>query len=440
MYLKSPIIRCLTFGLICWLLNIFVLPITWSAPTTEESLPDGVDVKENWAHFLGPSYNGVPLVEHFAPKDIKQVWSRMVYPGCSSVTIVDGKLYTMGNHQESDIVFCLDVTTGETIWKFEYDSELMANNYEGGPNSTPTVADGRVFTLSRKGRIFCLDAQTGEKVWEASAEKWSPKGAWWGFSDSALVWGDKVFFNIGSRGLALRRDTGQIVWSSEQSIASYSTLLPLPASKGILNQPALVVQSCSSLDIVESETGKSFMGDTPQWAQRRSNCNAVTPAVYKGSLLFMHSGHGLSKVSKQGELWVEDWLCEELVYDKWDWFTFNRQVIRDGYLFALAGSRTERSDRLVCVNLDTGEVEWEKPSPFGNLTLAADKLIIVTQNGEIAWGSLDGNQYMETFRRKLLQGGRGREADGPYWAHPVLHDGYLYTRSNKGKLTCFRFE
>ena len=102
------------------------------------------------------------------PEGIKHIWSRSLGPGCSSVTIVNGKLYTMGNSEDRDIVFCLDPATGETIWTFEYACELMANHYEGGPNSTPTVVDGRVFTLSRKGQIFCLDAQTGENIWEAS--------------------------------------------------------------------------------------------------------------------------------------------------------------------------------------------------------------------------------------------------------------------------------
>ena len=66
--------------------------------------------------------------------------------------------------------------------------------------------------------------------------------------------------------------------------------------------------------------------------------------------------------------------------------------------------------------------------------------MIVTELGEIAWGALQGNEYHETFRQKLLNGGVGPDTDGPYWAHPVLHDGHLYVRSNKGKLTCLQFE
>jgi len=405
-----------------------------------ETFPAGSGEDANWAHFLGPSYNGVPPVENFEAKGAKQAWSKSLGPGCSSVTIVDGKLYTMGNVEGRDIVYCLNPATGDEIWTFGYDAEVLANNYEGGPNSTPTVADGHVYTLSRKGHIHCLDAQTGDKIWGTVADKWTPKKGWWGFSDSPLVWGDKVFVNIGSKGLALNKETGDIVWSSEESAVAYASIVPVPASASLLARPMLVVQTCVSIDIVEPSTGESLMGDKPAWAKRKANCNAVTPAIYGDSLIFMHAKNGLSKVSYREGQWVEDWLCEEAIYDKWEWFTFNRQVINKNYLFTLAGKGSKNTDRLICVNLETGKLEWQKPHDFGNLTLAGDKLILLTQNGQLSWGSLSGNEYNETYNSRPLLGGKGSDADGVYWSHPVLHNGRFYTRSTRGKLTCFEFE
>ena len=294
------------------------------------SPPAGTGVVSNWAHFLGPNYNGVPYVGTFDPQGIQQLWSRELGPGCASVTIVEGKLYTMGNRDGRDVVYCLDAKTGEEVWTFAYDCDLMPKHYDGGPNSTPAIADGRVFTLSRKGQVHCLDVQSGKKIWATSVEKWKPKGLWYGFSDSPIVWDDCVFVNVTEKGL-----------------------------------------------------------------------------------VFMHSRHGLSKVSRVGDKWLEDWICKELVYNKWDWFTFNRQVIHKGHLIALAGRGSKASDRMMCVDLETGEVKWQEPMPFGNLILADDKLITVTQRGEIAWGVLDGVEYTETFRKKMF--------DSRSWSHPVLH-------------------
>lgn len=406
-----------------------------------EVLPEGSGDGQNWAHFLGPNYNGVPEVDNFDPKGTSQAWSKAIGPGCSSVTIVDGKLYAMGNIEDQDIVYCLDAVTGEEIWTFKYDCEVLANNYDGGPNSTPTVANGRVYTLSRKGQIFCLNSQTGEKIWETYAGKWSPEKAWWGFSDSPVIWGDKVFVNISDKGMALDRETGEIIWSGENPAVAYVPLIPIIASDSVLGKAMLVIQTCVSIDIVDPATGKSLMGDVADWAIRKANCNAVTPYIYGNSILFMHAKNGLSKVSYRNGKWVEDWLCEEAIYDiKSEWFTFNRQVVYNDHLFALAGSGKKKVDRLLCINLETGKEVWQKPHDFGNLTLAGDKLILFTQNGEISWGKLSGSEYTESYREQVLNGGKKKDADGPYWAHPVLHNGYFYTRSNRGKLTCFKFE
>lgn len=394
--------------------------------------PAGAGTAGQWAHFLGPDYNGAPYVDKFNPKGIQQVWSHELGTGCSSLTIVNGKLYTMGNRDDRDVVYCLDLKTGEELWTFAYDCGLMPQSYEGGPGCTPTVAGGRVYAISRKGQVHCLGAQDGKKIWMASVEKWSPKGAWWGFNDSPVVWEDRVFLNVTEKGLALNRDTGAVVWSGTTGVPAYATILPLARGNAVLDRPALVVQTCGSIDIVDPDKGASLLGGSPDWSKRLSNNNAVAPAIFDKSLIFMHARHGLSKVSHAGEKWVEDWLCKELVYNEWDWFTFNRQIIHNGHLIALAGRGTKASDRMMCIDLATGKVKWQRPMPFGNLILAADKLITVTQEGEIAWGVLDGFEYRETFRKKLL--------DARIWSHPVLHDGYLYTRTNRGKLTCLRFD
>jgi len=41
---------------------------------------------------------------------------------------------------------------------------LKAESYEGGCNSTPTVAEEKVYTLSKTGKVFCLDANTGTEI------------------------------------------------------------------------------------------------------------------------------------------------------------------------------------------------------------------------------------------------------------------------------------
>ena len=420
------------------LLTVCLGAVPAAAPAA--GLPAGMGVAGQWTHFLGPDYDGIAPLEQLDPKGLTPVWTRELGPGCSSVTFADGSLFTMGNQGDRDVVYCLDANTGADSWTFGYACPRMPNLYEGGPNATPTIADGRLYTMSRKGHVHCLEAKTGKRIWEASCAKWTPKGGWWGFSGSPVVWGDKVFVNATDKGVALKRETGEVVWSGTRSVPAYGTILPLPQSNPVTGKPSLVVQTSKNIDIVAPETGESLLEQPPAWATYVSNDNGVAPKVCGNSLLLMHGSKGLGKVSRKNGAWTEDWLCSELVYDKGNWFTFNRQVVRGTFLYAIAGNNKGKNTRLACVDLESGRIVWSRPHTFGNLILAADKLLIVTQDGEIAWGKLDGSEYRETFRKRLLNGGKGHGKDGYYWSHPVLHNGRLFVRSNKGKLTCFHVE
>jgi outer membrane protein assembly factor BamB len=51
-----------------------------------------------------------------------------------------------------DTVFSIDVATGKVVWKHSYpcNEKVGIKDYDG-PFATPTVANGVVYTLSRKG-------------------------------------------------------------------------------------------------------------------------------------------------------------------------------------------------------------------------------------------------------------------------------------------------
>ena len=88
-----------------------------------------------------------------------------------------GRLYTMGNNGNMDVVFCLDAATGAEIWKHTYsqiravDDELDPRRFEGGPSGTPTVDTDKVYTLSHEGDLFCLAAASGKVLWSKNLQK-----------------------------------------------------------------------------------------------------------------------------------------------------------------------------------------------------------------------------------------------------------------------------
>ena len=390
----------------------------------------------DWPHFRGPSYDGNSVDTRLTGEKVTEVWSTSVHPGCSSVAIVGGKLYTMGNEDGKEHVFCLNAATGKQLWDFSYDCELIPRLYPGGPNAMPTVDEGRVYTASRQGHIFCLDAATGKKQWEASAAPWIPKGGWWGFSGSPTIIGDLVVLNVGDKGLALEKATGSTVWASEKPAKAYATIVPLPEQ--VLERPAIVVQTTERLHILDPHSGKELLTTHADWRVRPSNCNGVTPRFYQGSLYFVQGKQGLSKLSLSDGTWTEDWLAPKAAYSN-DWFAFNQQVFHDGFVFAIVGD-ARRKCRMVCIDAKSGELAWENPAEFGNLLLVGDTLLTLSQTGHLAWGTLDGKNYKEQHSSKPLSGGKGKSDKGLYWPYPVLLDGKLYARTTKGHLSCLKLE
>ena len=68
---------------------------------------------------------------------VARKWTRQIGIGFSSVSIAEGRLFTMGHIDGREQVFCLNAETGEEIWTHGYGAPLVDNLHEGGPGATP---------------------------------------------------------------------------------------------------------------------------------------------------------------------------------------------------------------------------------------------------------------------------------------------------------------
>lgn len=367
--------------------------------------------------FRGPEQTGISK-ESVDPKLIAAgaapVWKGSVGTGFSSITVASGRVYTMGNAEAKDTVWCLDAATGEVIWKHSYPEELKPNLYEGGPNATPTVSGGRVYTLSKTGRAFCLDAAKGTVIWEKElAKETGAQKPEWGFSGSPLIEGDLVIYNVGKAGTALSKGSGEVVWKSDADKAGYST--PLPFQQG---SDRLVLLMAAKVAIALQPGSGQAVWSHP-W-ETSYDVNAADPIV-SGSKVFVSSGynHGASVfevVDNQPKvIWENKSLRNQ----------FSSSVLWKGHLYGVD------DNQLRCVDFVTGEVKWsDRATGKGTLLIADGRIVALSEKGELMVADASPEGFKPLARAQIL--------GGKCWTMPALANGKLYARNAKGDIVCLQ--
>jgi len=342
----------------------------------------------------------------------KRLWKASVGTGFSSFAVSGGRVYTMGNTTNTDWLFCLEAGTGKTLWGHSYPGALDPKNFEGGPCATPTVSDGRVYTLSRKGELFCLDAAKGTVVWSKNLNQELGLGIpTWGCASSALVDGTMVVVNMGSAGVALDAKSGKVVWVSAKSTGAYAT--PVPFNIG--TEHCLAILSRQSLVAVKAADGQQLW--SYPW-KTDYDVNAADPIV-EGDKVFISAGynHGGALVKVAGQTPEKVWENKNLRNH------FNSCVLWQGHLYGPDDSG------LRCVEFETGELKWTyKEFGKGSLVVVDGKLVALSDKGELIIAEAAPAAFKPISRAQVLK--------GKCWTAPVLSNGQIYCRNAVGDVVC----
>ncbi len=152
----------------------------------------------------------------------KLLWSfKTAGLGYSTVSVSNGRLYTLGQRGEDCVALCLDPKSGKELWAQRIDRGTKKEDYltewGGGPRSSPVVDGDLVYFLSDLGELACLKASDGSKVWSVNFVKdFGGSIPQWGYSESVLIDGNLVLGTPGGEKfmVALDKKTGQTKWTS----------------------------------------------------------------------------------------------------------------------------------------------------------------------------------------------------------------------------------
>lgn len=346
------------------------------------------------------------------------MWKASVGIGFSSISVAQGRAFTLGYGNSNDTVFCFDAASGRQLWKHSYPSSLDDNYYEGGPATTPTVDGTRVFTLGKRGNLLCLEAASGRLVWERNLVDQIPVAKpEWGFSGSPVVVGDLLVVNAGRSGVALNKSTGATVWSSGTNAAGYAT--PVVYHTGA--DRSLALFTGEGLVGVRASDGHELWRHP--WVEE-FGINAVDPILPTADRAFLTSYRLGGALLKMGEGSVtEVWTNKNLAVG------FSSCVLIEGHLYGVHGTADGPEKEVRCIELSTGALKWKQEKfGLGSLTAASGKLILLSDRGELIIAEASSDRFKPLARAQVL--------GGKCWTVPVLANGRIYCRNAKGTLVC----
>ncbi len=371
--------------------------------------------KNDWPNWRGRNYDGVAPTKNVfnfsKGYGLKTVWKKKLGSAYSSISVTEGRAFTMFSDSTFDYLVALDAKSGAELWKYKIDSTYIGHDgSHNGPNSTPLVDGNTVYGLGRKGQLFALEAKSGKKIWETHLVKnHHALEPFHGFTTSPLIEGEILVLETGgTKANAISgfdKNSGKLLWAAGTDTVNYQS----PIFASIAGQPHLLFAGDKYIYGLDHKSGKKF------WEfNHRSQNQSFTPVVTGANqIMLMGTNQSmLVEVNKDGENFQarELWKSREIKQ------TLTPTVYYDGYLYGYSGFF------LTCVNAATGERMWRsRPPGDGFVILVDDHLVIMTKTGELHVAAASPAGYEEKANIKLFE--------GLTWTPPSFAEGRIYARS-----------
>jgi hypothetical protein len=395
------------------------------ADMARSAMSEGEFTRVEWPGFRGPErdsiIHGVRIETDWSRTPPVELWRRPIGPGWSSFAVAGDRLFTQEQRGNDEIVSAYSLKTGEPVWKHRDAARFWESNAGAGPRATPTLSNGRVYTLGGTGILNALDARDGAVIWSRNAASDTGKKVPdWGIASSPVVVGDIVIVATAGSLAAYDRGTGKPRWFGPKEGWGYSS--PQLSTIGGVAQIVLV-------------NGPGVIGVAPSdgtvlWKYEWGGDSIVQPAVLAGGGLLIGSGSGLAgntgmlrvTVAHEPGGWVvkERWMSTGLKP------YFNDFVVHQGHAFGFDGSL------LACIDLEDGKRKWKGGRyGHGQVVLLADQnlLLVMTEDGELALASASPDKFTELARVPAIE--------GKTWNHPVLVGDVLLVRNGE-EMAAFR--
>ncbi|MGV2333337.1 MAG UNVERIFIED_CONTAM: PQQ-binding-like beta-propeller repeat protein [Planctomycetaceae bacterium] len=200
-----------------------------SVPTTSDSSTS------DWPGVRGSDWSGhsasTGLADSWPDSGPPVLWVKELGDGYSSFAVWNNRAATMYQTASEQLVICLDLHSGRTLWEHRCGWPYERGGRYPGPRATPTYSNGRVYFCSADGQVGCLDATSGRRIWSVHLQNdLQAEIPGFGYSCSPTVTEGLVLLPAGgpnSAVLALDAVTGKVRWRGGDEDGSYAPVLPI---------------------------------------------------------------------------------------------------------------------------------------------------------------------------------------------------------------------
>ena len=355
------------------------------------------------------------------------LWTNSDLPkGNSSLAFGNDTIFITGLKDSLDILIALDMS-GKILWQTP-----MGRAWNGSfPESraTPTVEGNRVYTCSGYGDLACINGSNGRIIWSYKGSEIS-NGTYgrWGIAESLLIDGDKLYFSPGgpeTMTIAIDKTTGKLIWRSSSIDDKPGYVSPIIIDYS--GKRLIVNVSMGHVFAVDASDGGilwTVVNERPKSLNPNWELIKCTTPLYNQGKVYVTGGYNtggmmivISSDGRNGHVaWTDSILDNH----------HGGVVLIDGYIYG-SNWLNNADGNWCCIDWETGKKKWEEHWQCKGSVIAAEGMLYLfdEKKGTVGLVRATPEKFDLVSHFNVTQG-----AQGPFWAHPVIHKGILYLRHN----------
>ncbi len=384
----------------------------------------------DWPQWRGPERDGAARsfdAPEQWPDELTQRWKLEVGFGYASPILVEDRIYMFTRQAEEEVLTAHDAGSGDVVWRTSYPAPFemssATRSHGPGPKSTPSFADGRLFTLGMTGTVSAFDAETGRLLWQVEGQPTQPL---YHTATSPIVDGDRVILHVGGHNdgelTAFDVATGEKRWGWDGDGPAYGS----PMIFELEGTRQVVTFTQEHFVGVSLETGELLWSRPYTTA---STTTSQTPILHDGHVIEAGRGNGITSI--RVERGSDGWTTRNVWHTDEVSLHMTNGVAVDGVLVGLSHLN---SGQYFALDLDSGRVLWKsapRQAENAGIVRAGPLVFSLQDDGELV--------VIRMNRDELRVVARYDVATSATWTQPTLAGNRIYVK-DVSSLTLFTVE